>query len=89
MVLKLTAEAFGVSIKELKGRKRVATIATPRKVAMYLARVHAGASYPELGQFFGGRDHTTIMSAVQSVERLIEAKDPLRQRIEAIERRLG
>lgn len=86
--LRITAEVFNVSVKELKGRKRVATIAVPRKVAMYVARTHTGASFPELGQFFGGRDHTTVMHAVKSVEQAIEKGDPLRMKVEQIERKL-
>jgi len=88
-ILKVTADAFGVSVKDIKGRKRAATIAMPRKVAMFLARSYTDASFPELGAVFGGRDHTTVMSAVRSVERLLEKGDPVRRRIEAIERRLG
>jgi chromosomal replication initiator protein len=89
MILKMTAETFGVTVREIKGRKRAATVATPRKVAMFLSRSYTNASFPELGAFFGGRDHTTVMSAVKSVEKLLAAGDPVRHRIEAIERRLG
>jgi chromosomal replication initiator protein len=88
LILKITAETFGVSVRDIKGPKRVRTIATPRKVAMYLARTHTDASFPELGAVFG-RDHTTIISAVKSVEKLVAKGDPMRHRIEAIERRLG
>ena len=88
-VLKLTAETFGVTVRDIKGRKRAATVATPRKVAMFLARSYTSASFPELGAVFGGRDHTTVMSAVRSVEKMLEKGDPIRHRIEAIERRLG
>jgi chromosomal replication initiator protein len=56
---------------------------------MFLSRSYTNASFPELGAFFGGRDHTTVMSAVKSVEKLLAANDPVRHRIEAIERRLG
>ena len=89
MILKMTAETFGVTVRDIKGRKRAATVATPRKVAMFLSRSYTNASFPELGAFFGGRDHTTVMSAVKSVEKLLAAGDPVRHRIEAIERRLG
>lgn len=89
LILRMTAETFGVTVKELKGKKRARTITTPRKVAMFLARSHTGASYPELGTVFGGRDHTTVMSAVRSVEKMLEKGDPIRHRIEAIERRLA
>jgi len=89
VILKATCDVFGVTARELKGRKRPAKIAVPRKVAMFLMRKHTASSYPELGAFFGGRDHTTVMSGVQSVESLIADNDPIRKRIETIERKIG
>ncbi len=88
-ILRLTAEAFNLTVKDLKGRRRVATVALPRKVAMYLARKHTDASFPELGQAFGGRDHTTVMHAVRSMEKALRDGDPVRHRVEALERRLA
>ena len=88
-VILATAEAFGVSVKEIRGRRRVATVARPRNVAMYIARKHTGASFPELGKAFGGRDHTTVMSNVKKVTKLVEAGDSIRLKVEAIERKLG
>jgi chromosomal replication initiator protein len=88
ILMRLVAEQFGVSVKDLRGRSRVARIALPRKVAMFLVRKHAGASYPELGEIFGGRDHTTVLSAVQSVASLIDANDPVVSRIDAVEKKL-
>lgn len=87
-VMRHTAEAYNLTVRDLKGRRRVATVATPRKVAMYLARKHTGASFPELGQAFGGRDHTTVMHAVKSVETALRDGDPMQHRLEAIERKL-
>ncbi len=87
-ILKATCEAFGVSVRDVRGRRRTARIAQPRKVAMFLARTLTAASYPELGAFFG-RDHTTVIAAVQSIERDMDRTPALRARIENIERRLG
>lgn len=88
-VILATSEVFGVSVKEIRGRRRVATVARPRNVAMYVARKHTGASFPELGQAFGGRDHTTVMSNVRKIVSLIEEGDPIRVKVEAVERKLG
>lgn len=87
-IVQLVCAALGVTPKDIKGRKRIARIAVPRKVAMFLARKHTSLSYPELGEFFGGRDHTTVLAAVRSVEEAIAAQDPLASRIEQIERRI-
>ena len=89
IILKLVCEEMGVTAKEVKGRKRVATIATPRKVAVFLCRRHTDESFPALGRFFGDRDHTTILSAHQSVEEMLSLNHPIRTVIERIERRIA
>jgi chromosomal replication initiator protein len=58
---------FGVSRDELTGAKRTRRIVAPRQVAMYLSRELTDASLPAIGRAFGGRDHTTVMYAVQKV----------------------
>lgn len=88
VALQVVCAAYNVTPKDMKGRKRIAKFATPRKVAMYLARRHTGCSYPELAEFFGGRDHTTILAAVRSVEASMEARDELSVRVEQLERKL-
>ena len=89
IILKLVCEEMGVTVKEVKGRKRVASIATPRKVAVFLCRRHTDESFPALGRFFGDRDHTTILSAHQSVEEMLSLNHPIRTVIERIERRIA
>jgi chromosomal replication initiator protein len=59
----------GVSIAELKGDRRTKRVVIPRQVAMYLARELTDASLPAIGRAFGGRDHTTVIYAVQKVGR--------------------
>ena len=51
--------------------RRARNIARPRQVAMYLAKTLTSLSYPEIGRQFGGRDHTTVMHAVRSIEGLV------------------
>lgn len=71
----MVAEYYGISVKELVGKKRARHIARPRQIAMALTRQFVGDSYPEIGQAFGGRDHTTVMHACEKVEQL-RAEDP-------------
>lgn len=71
----MVAEYFGISVKELVGKKRLRTIARPRQIAMALTREFSGDSFPDIGQAFGGRDHTTVMHACEKVEELRET-DP-------------
>ncbi len=58
---------YGVSREELVGEKRTRRIVTPRQVAMYLSRELTDGSLPAIGRAFGGRDHTTVMYAVQKI----------------------
>lgn len=61
------AEFFGVSVEDLRGKRRHRTMILPRHVAMFLARELTDASLPEIGRAFGGRDHTTILHALGKI----------------------
>jgi chromosomal replication initiator protein len=69
------ASYFDVKLHDLKGPKRHRAIAHPRMVAMFLARKLTNMSFPEIGSRFGGKDHSTVISAVRKIERLC-AEDP-------------
>jgi chromosomal replication initiator protein len=69
------ATYFDVKLHDLKGPKRHRAIAHPRMVAMYLARKLTNMSFPEIGSRFGGKDHSTVISAVRKIERLC-GEDP-------------
>jgi chromosomal replication initiator protein len=69
------AAYFDVKLHDLKGPKRHRAIAHPRMVAMYLARKLTNMSFPEIGSRFGGKDHSTVISAVRKIERLC-TEDP-------------
>ena len=79
---------FDVKLHDLKGPKRLQAVARPRMIAMYLSRKLTGASYPEIGSRFGGKDHSTVISAVNKIEGLV-AQDPnLRSVVNTIENHL-
>jgi chromosomal replication initiator protein len=69
------ASYFDVKLHDLKGPKRHRAIAHPRMIAMFLARKLTNMSYPEIGSRFGGKDHSTVISAVRKIERLC-GEDP-------------
>lgn len=69
-IRKVVAEFYNISIKDLMGKKRSRHIARPRQVAMALARELTNHSFIEIGQSFGGRDHTTVMHACEKVQEL-------------------
>lgn len=84
-VLKAVASYYGVKITDLKSPRRHKSIAGPRAVAMYLARQHTKESYPDLGRAFGGKHHTTVISAVEKTTKRLKTDPALRGELHAIE----
>ncbi len=82
-------EHFGLSSEELLSAARVARVAWPRQVAMYLARELTGQSLPAIGREFGGRDHTTVMHACRRTSARIAADEASREAVEKLCRALG
>jgi chromosomal replication initiator protein len=74
-VQKVVASYFRVRISDLKGRRRHRAIARPRMIAMFLSRELTGASYPEIGMRFGGKDHSTVINACRRIT-AISLEDP-------------
>lgn len=72
----VVAEYYSVSTKDLMGKKRAREIARPRQMAMALIRELTQDSFPEIGQVFGGRDHTTVMHACEKIAQL-RLSDPV------------
>ncbi len=84
-VLRTVASYYNIKIADLKSPRRHKTIAHPRAVAMYLARQHTRESYPDLGRAFGGKHHTTVLSAVEKIAKRLAAEPGLRGEVHAIE----
>ena len=72
-IQRVVAEHYNVSVEDLKSKKRVATIAFPRQIAIYLSRQLTDESFPKIGIEFGGRDHSTVMHSCDKIEK--ERKD--------------
>ena len=66
-IIDATAEMFGFTEEELKGKSRRRPLVTARQISMYVCRELTDLSYPQIGQEFGGRDHTTAIHAVSKV----------------------
>ena len=79
------AEHFDVRLADMTSKRRPASIAFPRQVAMYLARELTKASLNEIGDAFGGRDHGTVMHACKLVKKRMGEQDGLRQTISFID----
>jgi chromosomal replication initiator protein len=70
-IQKQVADHFKIKVSELKSDKRLKTIVVPRQIAIYLSRELTKASYPEIGEKFGGKDHSTIIHSVKKIEKLL------------------
>jgi chromosomal replication initiator protein len=70
-----TAASFGIPIGEMTSQRRFRSVARPRQVAMFITRGKTPYSLPAIGRMFGNRDHTTVIHAIETVERLC-ADDP-------------
>ena len=79
------AEHFDVRVADMTSKRRPASIAFPRQVAMYLARELTKASLNEIGEAFGGRDHGTVLHACKLVKRRMGEQDNIRQTISFID----
>jgi len=75
---------FALKQKELRGRRRPARIARPRQVAMYLLRNLTDMSLTEIGDILGGRDHTTIIHGVKTIEKAVSEDLGIREQIQVI-----
>ena len=82
------SEFFGVRLADMRSRNRTKAVAFPRQVAMYLARQLTHASLSEVGRAFGGKDHTTVLHAVEKVEALIQKDPAFKKTLDALTRGL-
>ena len=84
-IIKSVASYYGLKAADIKSERRHKSVATPRAVAMYLARHHTKDSFPDLARAFGGKHHTTVISAVQKIDGRLKEDASLRSEIHAIE----
>ena len=82
------AKYYRIKEGQLKGKKRVKSIALPRQVAMYLCRELTDCSFPEIGEKFGGKDHTTVMHAWRKIKEQRKKDKNLNRDIEEIIQRI-
>jgi len=88
-ILSVVSKFFGVTLERMASKDRSKDIVLPRQVAMYLMREQGGISLPKIGQELGGRDHTTVMYAVEKVTDMIESDDKVRRQVLQIKDQLS
>src|SRR5688572_13004402 len=75
---------FGIKISDLKAQNRTKAVAFPRQIAMYLSRQLTHASLSEVGRAFGGKDHTTVLHAVDKIQNLLQEDPKLRKVVDGL-----
>ncbi len=88
LIQKIVAEYYNLRPEELKSKKRTREIAFPRQLAMYLARKLIDASLPKIGDEFGGRDHTTVLHAIEKISEQIKTDYALQTIVSEIEEKI-
>jgi chromosomal replication initiator protein len=88
-IQKVVADYYGLQIKEMLGAKRTRSLARPRQMAMALAKDLTEHSLPEIGDAFGGRDHTTVLHACRTIRTLMETDGKLKEDWDKLNRRLS
>jgi chromosomal replication initiator protein len=87
-IQKTVADFYKIRIADMYSKKRPASIARPRQIAMYLAKEMTQKSLPEIGDSFGGRDHTTVLHAVRKIAAERQKNAELNQQIHVLEQTL-
>lgn len=87
-IKKAVANHFGLKVSEIMSKRRTKNLSFPRHIAMYLCRKHTTYSYPEIGEHFGGRDHSSVIHAATVVSTKIAADPSIKAIVEDLERSL-
>ncbi len=87
-IIEAVTEQFDIRLTELQSKDRTRSVALPRQVCMYLAKHNTHLSLKEIGGYFGGRDHTTVLHAVRTVETKRASDEQFNASLKALETRL-
>ncbi len=84
----VVASYYNITVEDLKGKRRSANIAYPRQIAMYLSRILTEETFPKIGLDFGGRDHSTVIHACNTITEDLKTSKKLEQEIKEIKDKL-
>lgn len=88
-IQRAVCDEYGVKLSDLCSQRRSRNVVRPRQVAMYLCKTLTNRSLPEIGRRFGGRDHTTALSAIRRIETICASDDVFRARVEKLAEQMG
>ncbi len=87
-IIKVVSDFYDVRVEDLTTKGRRKEVALARQIAMYLMRIELNASYPGIGEQFGGRDHTTALYAFEKINKEIEGNENLKEAIVALREKI-
>ena len=80
----MVSNYYNIALSEMLSQRRSRPLARPRQIAMYLAKKMTTRSLPEIGRRFANRDHTTVIHAVKTVEKLLQTNDEIKKNVEEL-----
>ena len=83
-IQRCVVEEFGISLQDLKTRRRNKQVVFPRQIAMYLSRELTELSLPEIGELFGGKDHTTVLHSCKKIKEDLSKNPELKERVDKV-----
>ena len=87
-IQKVVADAYRISVDDLKSKKRSAVVTGPRHIAMFLSRELLNESYERIGLEFGGRDHSTVMTSCTKIKEELDSNLELKNKIDEIKKNI-
>jgi len=87
-IVNVVVSHYNVRLSDLQSKRRHKSVAEPRQICMYLARRHTRFSLEEIGGYFGGRDHTTVMHSTRTVKDRMETESEFDQQIQQLEQQV-
>ena len=80
----ITSNFYSINLEEMLSQRRSRPLARPRQIAMYLAKKLTTRSLPEIGRKFANRDHTTVIHAVKTIDKLSQSNEEMKKNIDEL-----
>lgn len=83
-IQKIVSKYFNIKLSDLKGKKKNNAVVLPRQIAMYIIRKKTSLSFPEIGDLFGGKDHSTVIHSIKKIDALYKEDQVVKNAVETI-----
>jgi len=87
-IIKIVSKSFNIKTSDIKGKKKSKSTVFPRQISMYIMRKKTKLSLPEIGQYFGGKDHSTVIYSINKVENLIKEDKKIKDTVNSLLKKL-